>query len=100
MYLKIFSSLHRILGRCYHVHFDTELDMSLLEFGGSLTHFVIHLGTELLDIAYRREFKQYGVQGYKQLYKDTKIIVQQEISDAFHGLRVGEVRAGGAGTSE
>ena len=74
--------------------------MSMVEFGGSLTHFVIHCGTELLDIAYRREYKLYNVQGYKDLYKTTKEIVQQEIYNAFDGLRVGEVRAGGAGTSE
>ena len=73
--------------------------MSMVEFGGSLTHFVIHCGTELLDIAYRREYKLYNVQGYKDVYKTTKEIVQQEIFDAF-GLRVGEPRAGGAGTSE
>ena len=88
------------MGRCYHVQFDPFLDMSLIEFGGSLTHWTIHCGTELLDIAYRREFKKYNVQGFTQLYKDTKRIVQQEIFNAFDGLRVGEVRAGGAGTSE
>ena len=89
----------RIIGRCYHVQFDTYLNMSLIEFGGSLTHFTIHIATSLLDIAYRREFQLYGVQGYSKIYKDTKIIVQWEIYNRFE-LRVGEVRAGGAGTSE
>ena len=88
------------MGRCYHVQFDPVLNMSLVEFGGSLTHMTIHCGTEMLDIGYRREFQLYNVRGYKQLYKDTKILVQREIFDAFDGLRVGEVRAGGAGTSE
>ena len=74
--------------------------MSLVEFGGSLTHWTIHCGTELLDIGYRREFKQYNVQGFAQLYKDTKKLVHDEIFNAFDGLRVGEIRAGGAGTSE
>ena len=90
----------RNLGRCDYCHFDPVLNMSMVEFGGSLTHWVIHVGTELLDIAYRREYKLYRVQGYTDLYKTTKKIVQREIYNAFDGLRVGEVRAGGAGTSE
>ena len=73
--------------------------MSMIEFGGSLTHWTLHVGVVLLDIAYRREFKLHNVQGYSDLYKTTKRIVQKEIYDRFE-LRVGEVRAGGAGTSE
>ena len=94
-----FALFLRTMGRCYHCQFDPYLNISLIEFGGSLTHWTVHIGTWLLDIAYRRKFKLHNVQGYKQAMIDEKKLVQWEIYNRFE-LRVGEVRAGGAGTSE
>ena len=73
--------------------------MSMVEFGGSLTHFVLHIGTNLQDIAMRRDTHAYGVQGFKDDHKTMKQVVHDEIYTLL-SLRVGEARAGGAGTSE
>ena len=97
--LMLFFSSIRRLGRCDHVHFDENLNISTVEFGPSLCHFILHIGKFLLDLAYRRECKIYNERGYADIIKETKPIVQFEIHE-LTGLRVGEPRVGGAGTSE
>ena len=89
----------RRLGRCDYEHFDENLGFSTIDFGPSLCHCVLHIGKVLLDMGYRRECKVYNEQGYADIIKETKPLVQFEIYN-LTGLRVGEPRAGGAGTSE
>ena len=64
---------------CDHVHFCVELDMSLLAFGGSPTHTVIHIGTLLVDMAIRRESQAHSKRGFTELHKETEKIVREEI---------------------
>ena len=66
---------------CNNVHFSPELNMSMVEFGHSPTHWVLHIGMVLKDIADRRAFRKWGVQGYADLKKTTEKIVHDEILD-------------------
>ena len=72
---------------CDYVHFSPELDMSMVEFGHSPTHFTIHIGMFLLDIGNRREFRAHGKRGYADLKKITEKIVHDELLEAL-GIRV------------
>ena len=88
---------YRRLGRCDDCHFDDILQMSMVEFGGSLTHFTMHLGHVLLDIASRREFQEYGTRGWSEIKKITEGLIHDELYRLL-GIRVNEARAGGAGS--
>ena len=83
---------------CSNVHFSPELNLSMMQFGHSPTHFVLHMGCFLLDIGNRREFREHGKRGYADLKKITEHMIHDEILEVL-GLHVGEPRAGGAGTS-
>ena len=83
---------------CSDVFFCPFLEISMLEFGGSPTHFVIHMGKFLIDLGNRREFREHSKRGFSELKRVTEKIVHDEILEKL-GLHVGEPRAGGAGTS-
>ena len=84
---------------CSNVYFCPFLELSTLEFGGSLTHTIIHLGSFLIDLGNRREFREHSKRGYGELKRITEKIVHDEILEKL-GIHVGEPRAGGAGTSK
>ena len=82
-----------------NVYFCPYLEISMLDFGGSPTHFTIHLGCWTIDMANRRETEAYNQQGFGEIHGRTEKTVHDQIL-ALLGLHVGEVRAGGAGTSK
>ena len=89
----------RNIGICDYCHFDEQLQMSMLEFGLSPCHWKIHIVNFLLDIGKRQKSKVYNIQGFADHHKT----MAKEIHDKLYpllGLRVGEPRAGGAGTSK
>ena len=84
---------------CFDVYFCPYLEMSLLEFGGSPTHCVIHIGCFIVDLANRRETQVHSKRGFKEIHIQTEQLVHDEILGLL-GIHVGEVRAGGAGNSK
>ena len=60
---------------CDHVHYCLELDMSLLDFGGSPTHNVIHVGMWLVDLAIRRESQAHNKRGFTAHHNEMEKIV-------------------------
>ena len=64
---------------CNHVHFCIELNMSLIAFGPSPCHFVIHMGTYIVDLANRRESQSHNKRGFAKLHRNTEKIVHDEI---------------------
>ena len=83
---------------CSYCHFSPKLNMSMVEFGHSPTHFAQHIGCWLLDVGNRREFREHGKKGYAELKKLTEQQIHDEMLELL-GLHVGEPRADGAGTS-
>ena len=78
---------------CDHVHYCIELDMSLLDFGGSPTHNVIHIGTWLVDLAIRRESQAHTKRGFTEHHNEMEKIVHDEILDLL-GIHVSNSEIG------
>ena len=82
-----------------NVYFCPYLEMSMLDFGGSPTHWTLHLGSWLIDMANRRETNAYNQPGFGEIHARTEKVVHDQILGLL-GIHVGEPRAGGAGTSK